>query len=160
MTRFHVHVRVADLESSVAFYSTLFGAGPAVLKVDYAKWMLDEPRINFAITSGVRSPGLDHLGLQVQSDEELAIIADRLKTAGAAVATQKNAACCYAVGNKEWTADPSGISWETFYTFVENMVYGKDSAPREARSVESSKGCCQTTLPGSSSCGPSRAQSG
>ena len=160
MTRFHVHVRVADLESSVAFYSTLFGAGPAVLKVDYAKWMLDEPRINFAITSGVRSPGLDHLGLQVQSDEELAIIADRLKTAGAAVATQKNAACCYAVGNKEWTADPSGISWETFYTFGDNTVYGKDSAPGKAPTPESSGGCCPAGLPGSTCCGTSQAQGG
>src|SRR5580693_9315594 len=101
MKRFHAHVRVDDLESSVRFYSTLFGAEPTVLKPDYAKWMLDDPRVNFAITAGGK-PGLDHLGFQVESDDELATIAGRLKQAGASVATQKNAACCYAVGNKEW----------------------------------------------------------
>ena len=157
MKRFHAHVRVEDLESSVRFYSTLFGTEPAVLKPDYAKWMLDDPRVNFAITAGATRPGLDHLGLQVESDDELATIAGRLKQAGASVATQKNASCCYAVGNKEWTADPSGISWETFYSFGENTIYGSDTKPSETLTLASSGGCCPTDLPGSTCCGISRA---
>jgi predicted enzyme related to lactoylglutathione lyase len=157
MKRFHAHVRVEDLESSVRFYSTLFGTEPAVLKPDYAKWMLDDPRVNFAITAGAASPGLDHLGFQVESDDELASIAGRLKQAGASVATQKNAACCYAVGNKEWTADPSGLSWETFYSFGENTIYGSDTRPPEALTAASAGGCCPTDLPGSTCCGTSRA---
>lgn len=158
MKRFHVHVRVADLEQSVGFYSTLFGVSPAVLKPDYAKWMLEDPRVNFAISANSEDAGLDHLGLQVESDDDLATIAERLTVAGNAVATQKNAACCYAVGNKEWVADPSGISWETFHTFGENTVYGTASVPREALTIESSGGCCPPTLPGSTCCGVSKAQ--
>jgi predicted enzyme related to lactoylglutathione lyase len=157
MKRFHAHVRVEDLETSVRFYSTLFGADPTVLKPDYAKWMLDDPRVNFAITAGGSSPGLDHLGFQVESDDELATIAGRLKEAGASVATQKNAACCYAVGNKEWSVDPSGISWETFYSFGEDTIYGSDTVPRETLTLSSSDGCCPTDLPGSTCCGTPRA---
>ena len=104
MKRFHAHVRVDDLESSVRFYSTLFGTEPTVLKRDYAKWMLEDPRINFAITAGSPSPGLDHLGLQVESDQDLATIAGRLETAGRSVAKQENASCCYARGNKGWVS--------------------------------------------------------
>ncbi|HVN90251.1 MAG TPA: ArsI/CadI family heavy metal resistance metalloenzyme [Candidatus Binataceae bacterium] len=155
MKRFHVHVRVADLEQSIGFYSTLFGVQPTVLKTDYAKWMLEDPRVNFAISTHASNAGLDHLGLQVESDEDLANIAGRLTAAGNAVATQKNASCCYAVGNKEWVADPSGISWETFHTFGENTVYGTDSVPREALTLKSSGGCCPTELPGSTCCGTS-----
>ena len=158
MKRFHVHVRVADLQQSVGFYSTLFGLPAAVLKPDYAKWMLDDPRINFAISTNSANAGLDHLGLQVDSDEDLAVIAERLTAAGNSVATQKNAACCYAVGNKGWVADPSGISWETFYAFGENTIYGADSVPREALTMESSGGCCPRTLPGSNCCGASKAE--
>ncbi len=158
MNRFHVHVRVADLEQSIGFYSTLFGVQPSVLKPDYAKWMLEDPRVNFAISTHAQNAGLDHLGLQVESDEDLAAIAERLTAAGNAVATQKNATCCYAVGNKEWVADPSGISWETFHTFGENTVYGTDSVPRETLSMKSSDGCCPTNLPGSSCCGTSPRQ--
>ena len=157
MKRFHAHVRVGDLESSVRFYSALFGAEPAVLKPDYAKWMLDDPRINFAITGGAENPGLDHLGLQVESDDELATVAARLKQAEASVAAQKNASCCYAVGNKEWSADPSGISWETFYTFGESTIYGSDTIPDKAISIASSDACCPTDLPGSTCCGTPRA---
>jgi predicted enzyme related to lactoylglutathione lyase len=157
MKRFHAHVRVEDLDSSVRFYSTLFGIEPDVLKPDYAKWMLDDPRVNFAITAGASSPGLDHMGLQVESDGELATIAGRLKQAGASIATQKNTSCCYAVGNKEWTADPSGISWETFYSFGENTVYGSDTKPNDALTLASSGGCCPTDLPGSTCCGTSGA---
>jgi catechol 2,3-dioxygenase-like lactoylglutathione lyase family enzyme len=158
MKRFHAHVRVEDLEASVRFYSILFGAAPAVRKPDYAKWMLDDPRVNFAITVGAGSPGLDHLGLQVETDDELATVAERLKQAGAAVAAQRNASCCYAIGNKEWTTDPGGISWETFHSFGEIMVYGADASPREPLIPASSGGCCPTDLPGSSCCGTPRAR--
>src|SRR5208337_3869138 len=143
MKRFHAHVRVTDLESSVRFYSTLFGSEPAVLKADYAKWMLDDPRVNFAITAGSTSTGLDHLGLQVESDEDLGIIARRLEAAGQSVVKQTNAACCYARGDKGWVSDPSGISWETFHTFGENTVYGNDRAPgRVASKTPEANSCC------------------
>jgi predicted enzyme related to lactoylglutathione lyase len=149
MKRFHAHVRVDDLNSSVRFYSTLFGTEPAVLKPDYAKWMLDDPRINFAITAGSKSPGLDHLGLQVESDEDLATLADRLNAAGEKVAKQENASCCYARGNKGWVSDPSGISWETFHTFGESTVYGNDVAPRPAAAKPLEADSCCAPAPSS-----------
>src|SRR6184192_952071 len=114
MKRFHVHVHVADLDGSVRFYSTLFGEQPSVIKSDYAKWMLEDPRVNFAISSGAAEPDIDHLGFQVESDEDLATIAARLSAAGETVVKQENASCCYARGNKGWVTDPSGVSWETF----------------------------------------------
>ena len=160
MKRFHAHVRVDDLESSVRFYSTLFGAEPAVLKADYAKWMLDDPRVNFAITAGSASTGLDHLGLQVESDEDLALIARRLDAAGQSVTKQENAACCYARGNKGWVSDPSGISWETFHTFGENTTYGNDIAPRPvaSESIEADACCAPTPSSTSACCSASKAQ--
>ena len=160
MKRFHAHVRVDDLESSVRFYSTLFGTNPAVLKADYARWMLDDPRVNFAITAGSTSTGLDHLGLQVESDEELAIIAERLGAVRQSVVKQENAACCYARGNKGWVADPSGISWETFHTFGESTVYGNDVAPREAASnlLDSDSCCAPPPSSNRACCSASKAQ--
>lgn len=152
MKRFHAHVRVEDLDTSVRFYSKLFGTEPTVLKSDYAKWMLDDPRINFAITAGSTSTGLDHLGLQVESDEDLVIIAGRLETAGQSVRKQENAACCYARGNKGWVSGPSGISWETFHTFGENTVYGNDLAPRLDVNPMESDSCCAPTSSSTSAC--------
>jgi catechol 2,3-dioxygenase-like lactoylglutathione lyase family enzyme len=152
MKRFHAHVRVDDLESSVRFYSTLFGTEPAVLKADYAKWMLDDPRVNFAITAGSTSTGLDHLGLQVESDEDLATIARRLDAAGQSVVKQENASCCYARGNKGWVSDPSGISWETFHTFGESTVYGNDVAPRPLASKPKESDSCCAPAPSSTAC--------
>jgi len=160
MKRFHAHVRVKDLGSSVRFYSTLFGTEPAVLKSDYAKWMLEDPRINFAITAGSSATGLDHLGLQVESDEDLATIAQRLEAAGRSVAKQENATCCYARGNKGWVSDPNGISWETFHTFGESTVYGNDRAPRPTPAQEPTEEACCTPAPSptSSCCSASKAQ--
>jgi catechol 2,3-dioxygenase-like lactoylglutathione lyase family enzyme len=153
MKRFHAHVMVDDLESSVRFYSTLFGSEPVVLKADYAKWLLDDPRVNFAITAGATSTGLDHLGLQVESDKDLAIIARRLDAAGQSVVRQENASCCYARGNKGWVSDPSGISWETFHTFGENTVYGNDLAPRPvAAKSDESASCCEPVPSASAAC--------
>ena len=160
MKRFHAHVRVDDLVSSVRFYSTLFGTEPTVLKSDYAKWMLDDPRINFAITAGSTSTGLDHLGFQVESDEDLATIAERLAAAGESVAKQENAACCYSRGNKGWVSDPSGISWETFHTLGETTVYGDDVAPRLGTSKPQATESCCTPAPSSSNacCSGAKAQ--
>jgi catechol 2,3-dioxygenase-like lactoylglutathione lyase family enzyme len=153
MKRFHAHVRVSDLDTSVRFYSTLFGSEPTVLRSDYAKWMLEDPRINFAITAGSSSTGVDHLGLQVESDEDLEMIAGRLEAAGQSVAKQQNASCCYAHGNKGWVADPNGISWEMFYTFGESTVYGKDVAPRlTTAKAPSEESCCTPAPSASDSC--------
>ena len=152
MKRFHAHVRVDDLEASVRFYSTLFGTDPVVLKSDYAKWMLDDPRVNFAITAGSTITGLDHLGLQVESDEDLATIAGRLAAAGQSVAKQENASCCYARGNKGWVSDPSGISWETFQTLGESTVYGDDAPVRGAAKAHVAESCCTPSPSTTSSC--------
>jgi catechol 2,3-dioxygenase-like lactoylglutathione lyase family enzyme len=160
MKRFHAHARVNDLESSVRFYSTLFGAEPTVYKADYAKWMLDDPRVNFAISAGSTEPGLDHLGFQVESDEDLATIASRLAAAGESVVKQEDASCCYARGNKGWVSDPSGISWEAFHTFGESTAYGNDVAPRFVTSKPQAEESCCAPAPSSSSacCSPVKAQ--
>jgi hypothetical protein len=141
MKRFHVHVAVVDLNEAVGFYSTLFDAQPSVIKNDYAKWMLEDPRVNFAISVRGAVPGLDHLGIQVDSANDLQQIAGRLVAAGRSVLEQKNEACCYATGDKGWTADPSGISWETFHTFGEITEYGRDTA-RTAPAATSASACC------------------
>ena len=132
----------------------MFGVEPAVVKDDYAKWMLDDPRVNFAITAGSNSTGLDHLGLQVESDDDLAKVATRLETAGQSVAKQENASCCYARGNKGWVLDPNGISWETFHTFGESTVYGSDIAPRltPAKAPPTEESCCAPAPSSTSSC--------
>jgi hypothetical protein len=127
MKRFHVHVGVQDLERSIRFYSTLFGTAPAVTKGDYAKWMLEDPRINFAISTRARTQGVDHLGLQADTGEELEDIGQRLAAADVATTPQKNASCCYAKSDKYWTVDPQGIAWESFHTLDSVPVYGKDT---------------------------------
>ena len=129
MNRFHVHLNVADLPASVRFYAELFGAQPTVLKGDYAKWMLEDPRINFAISNTGRAPGIDHLGLQVDSDDELAALGQRLDAAGGTVVPEDAAICCYAKSDKLWTEDPQGTKWETFYSHGETVsYYGGESA--------------------------------
>ncbi|HVO15972.1 MAG TPA: ArsI/CadI family heavy metal resistance metalloenzyme [Alphaproteobacteria bacterium] len=127
MKRLHVHVGVDNIDASVKFYSTLFAAEPTVLKPDYAKWMLDDPRVNFAISARGRATGLDHLGIQVESDGELRDIAGRLRAADRVVVEQTKAACCYANSDKAWVADPQGVAWETFLTHGDATVYGDDS---------------------------------
>ena len=125
MKRFHVHVSVDDIDASVRFYSSIFGTPPAVLKPDYAKWMLDDPRINFAISSrGVKS-GVDHLGIQVDSESELTALREELAEAKIARLDQASAECCYARSDKYWTTDPQGIAWEAFHTLDTIPVYGK-----------------------------------
>ena len=141
MKRLHVHVTVDDLQHSIGFYSALFAAKPSVTKSDYAKWMLDDPRVNFAISTRGRQPGLDHLGIQVENKDELHEVYDRLHTAGGNVLEQGQTNCCYAKSEKSWIDDPAGISWETFFTTGENTDYGDGSGERVAR-VAHEKSCC------------------
>ena len=124
MKRLHVNVGVADLDASIRFYSTLFNDRPTVIKDDYAKWMLDDPRVNFAISSRGASKGIDHLGIQVDSRDELREVYGRLEAAGAPVFDQGAVTCCYAQSEKNWSRDPEGIAWETFLTTGESTVYG------------------------------------
>lgn len=127
MKRFHVHLAVADLEESIKFYSTFFNSPPAVRKEDYAKWMLDDPRLNFAVSERGRAPGLDHLGLQVEDGDELKQVSLRLKEAGKPVLEQEQTTCCYAQSDKTWVMDPQGVPWETFYTTGSATTYGEDA---------------------------------
>jgi len=149
MKRFHAHVRVNDLESSVRFYSTLFGTEPAVLKPDYAKWMLDDPRVNFAISRRGNGTGIDHLGLQVESEGELAEVYARLREAARPVLEEKGATCCYAHSDKQWIADPQGVAWETFLTTGEATVYGRSGAVARLAAASSADASC---------CAPSEAE--
>ena len=127
MKRLHVHVAVHDLQRSIGFYSALFAAEPVVKKHDYAKWMLDDPRVNFAISTRSAKAGLDHLGIKAESDDELEEIGSRLARADVAVTPQKGASCCYAKSDKYWTVDPQGIAWESFHTLDSVPLYGKDT---------------------------------
>jgi len=141
MKRFHVHVAVDDLGRSIGFYSALFAAEPSVVKADYAKWMLDDPRVNFAISTRGRQPGLDHLGIQVENQAELQEVYARLRRAGGAIIEQGHTACCYAKSEKSWIDDTAGIAWETFHTTGENTAYGDGTGERGAR-VAKQKSCC------------------
>jgi catechol 2,3-dioxygenase-like lactoylglutathione lyase family enzyme len=129
MKRMHLHVGVPELARSIEFYSTLFGAPPTVVKADYAKWMLEDPRVNFAISQRSAAAGVDHVGIQVESAEELAELSGRLKAAGATTFDQAATTCCYAKSDKSWVNDPAGVRWETFFTFGEATAYGEDVAP-------------------------------
>jgi catechol 2,3-dioxygenase-like lactoylglutathione lyase family enzyme len=141
MKRLHVHVAVDDLQRSIGFYSALFAAVPAVIKADYAKWMLNDPRVNFAISTRGREPGLDHLGIQVEDRAELQEVYTRLGNAGSTVKEQGETSCCYAKSEKSWIDDPSGIAWETFLTTGESADYGDGTGERDAR-IAHGKACC------------------
>jgi catechol 2,3-dioxygenase-like lactoylglutathione lyase family enzyme len=141
MKRLHVSLAVKDLDQSVRFYSTLFASEPTVLKQDYAKWMLDDPRVNFSISTRGEDRGLDHLGIQVDSREELGEIADRLESAGRGVYDKGEAHCCYAHSHKAWVRDPEGLAWESFFTFGAETVYGEGVVAPEP--AASRKACCR-----------------
>ena len=132
MKRFHVHISVNDLGESIGFYSKLFGATPDVEKPDYAKWMLDDPRVNFAISQRGHAAGVDHLGFQVDSDDELKLLRRDVDAAGLAALDQAQATCCYAASNKHWIQDPQGVAWETFHTLGSALVFGDDDVPGQA----------------------------
>jgi lactoylglutathione lyase len=140
MKRFHVHVAVPDLERSIRFYSTLFGAEPGVVKDDYAKWMLEDPRVNFAISRRGGAAGVNHLGFQVEDAAELTRMHAQLEAADAGVVEEKQVSCCYASSDKYWVTDPSGIAWETFRSLGTVPFY--HGAQAAADKVDS---CCAPT---------------
>ena len=152
MKRLHVHVGVTDLDQSVGFYSTLFGAEPTVVKPDYAKWMLEDPRVNFAISAGNPHKGIEHLGIQVESADELNEVYGRLKAADRPVLEEGATTCCYAKSEKSWISDPQGIAWEVFLTSGDSTVYG-DSIELPASKTSAccapvvASPCCGTTEP-------------
>ena len=141
MKRMHLHVSVPDLAGSIQFYATLFGSPPSLVKDDYAKWMLEDPRVNFAISQRGGAHGVDHVGVQVESAAELSDLAGRLKAAGVRAFDQEGAACCYAKSDKSWVSDPAGVRWETFFTFDDAVTYGEDVAPAAASAEPVSLGC-------------------
>ncbi len=152
MKRLHVHVSVDDLAVSARFYSTLFAAEPTITKPDYVKWMLDDPRVNFAISTRSGKSGLDHLGIQVETKDELNEVYDRLQAADRPVLDEGATTCCYAQSEKSWITDPQGLSWETFLTAGESTVYG-DSADLGPIRVASAA-CCTTDTPQGACCTP------
>ena len=149
MKRFHVHVNVTSLEGSIDFYSTLFGTEPSVRKPDYAKWMLDDPRVNFAISQRERAPGVDHLGLQADEPQELEEIGNRLTAADAVALAEQGTTCCYARSDKYWAEHPQGVRWETFHTHGEATTY---SAPTHEPSGTSCCGPSSASAPTESAC--------
>lgn len=152
MKRLHVHVGVADLDQSIRFYSALFAAEPSVVKPDYAKWMLEDPRVNFAISARGRAAGLDHLGIQVESEAELREVYARLREADRPVLEEGATTCCYAKSEKSWIADPQGLSWETFLTTGESTVYGDSVELGPIRTAEGA--CCTPQTPQGVCCEP------
>ena len=136
MKRMHVHISVDDLSKSIQFYNRLFGVMPSVEKQDYAKWMLEDPRVNFAISQRGERPGLNHLGIQVEDDSELGEIKERLEAADLSMLTQEGTTCCYAKSDKHWVQDPSGIAWESYRTL--------DSAPTFSANADdrAETACC------------------
>jgi catechol 2,3-dioxygenase-like lactoylglutathione lyase family enzyme len=149
MKRLHVHVSVKDLDASVRFYSLLFAADPAVRKTDYAKWMLEDPRVNFAISQRDGQAGVQHLGIQVEDRAELAEVYERLRGAERPVIEEGGTTCCYAHSEKSWIEDPQGVQWETFLTTGESAVYGTDEvrpkkAEKQAPAARCAPSCCSS----------------
>lgn len=147
MKRFHIHVGVKNLEESVQFYSTLFGEKPSKLKEDYAKWMLEDPKVNFAISTRTNTNGVDHLGIQVEEASELSEIKERLKRADLKIFGEGEATCCYAESDKAWVQDPSGLPWETYQTMADAELFS--GKPK----TEGTNACCApATSPQKTSC--------
>jgi catechol 2,3-dioxygenase-like lactoylglutathione lyase family enzyme len=147
MKRMHIHVGVDDLAQSVHFYSALFAAEPSVLATDYAKWMLDDPRVNFAISAGHAGRGIEHLGIQVDDAAELAEVAARLSRADGPILEEAATTCCYATSSKAWIADPQGVVWETFLTTGTATNYGASPALARLQGATAAEGtCCAPVL--------------
>lgn len=155
MKRMHIHVSVKDIDDSIRFYSGLFASEPTILKDDYAKWMLDDPRVNFAISTRAQSVGINHLGIQAETADELAEIEQRAKRANLHAEPETSANCCYAQSNKHWLEDPQGVVWEAFHSLGEIPVYGgardneqaccperKNSADAKKSPARSNASCC------------------
>jgi len=149
MKRFHVHADVEDLSASIAFYTRLFAAAPTRVESDYAKWMLDDPRVNFAISTRGGRPGIDHLGLQADSADEWSELKARAQAAGMTLEDAGETSCCYARSDKYWLTDPQGIAWEQFHTLADIPTFGGGPqatpaaccGPR-AEPAEAKGGCC------------------
>ena len=156
MKRFHVHVSVDDLAQSTRFYSTLFAAEPTVVKDDYVKWMLDDPRVNFAITPRHGPSGIQHLGIQVEDETELAEVFDRLSRAERPIVEEKATTCCYAHSDKQWVEDPQGVVWETFLTHGEATVYGRGGVIAQLREATEAA-CCEPAAVGDTAGQPASA---
>ena len=163
MRRFHVHLGVNDLERSIGFYSNLFGAEPTVRKDDYAKWMLDDPRVNFAISRRGNAAGVNHLGVQVDSDDELAAVRAQFAAADAtAIVDEPGVNCCYVKSDKHWVTDPQGIAWEAFHTLGAIPLFGADEtqpassaacgSTATAEPAAASACCAPVTTPSASAC--------
>ena len=146
MKRLHVHVGVNDLDQSVSFYSTLFGTQPSVTKSDYAKWMLEDPRVNFAISSGHAAKGIEHLGIQVENEDELGEVYGRLKSADRPLLEEGATTCCYAKSEKSWISDPDGVIWEAFLTNGEATLYGDSPTLSAVSANASEETCCAPKL--------------
>ena len=148
MKRLHVHVGVESLEKSIGFYSTLFGSEPSVIKPDYAKWMLEDPRVNFAISTGQRAAkGIEHLGIQVETADELSEVYGRLKAADRPVLEEGATTCCYAKSEKSWISDPDGIVWEAFLTNGDATIYGDSPALNALSDNAAENACCAPAMP-------------
>ena len=146
MSRLHVHIAVDDLDQNIRFYSALFGTQPGVVKDDYAKWDLADPAVNFAISARARNAGLDHVGIQADSTEELKALQARLDAAGIAGREQSGTACCYARSDKYWSLDPQGIAWEAFHTLESIPTFNESEAETPAQ------GCCVPEIGASNCC--------
>lgn len=152
MKRMHIHVGVKSLDQSIKFYSALFGSAPTKTKPDYAKWMLEDPRLNFAISTRASSTGVNHLGLQVDEDDELEALRQRLNDADMALFDEGETVCCYSRSDKSWVLDPSGVPWEAYHTMADARAYtgdtatsetGADTAPAAAGvATTAARGCC------------------
>lgn len=145
MKRLHIHLSVDDLNANIRFYSALFESDPSVVHSDYAKWMLEDPKLNFAISARGAPQGLDHLGIQVESDPELSEIEVRLSNASLPVLEQKGTACCYAESDKYWTQDPQGIPWEAFHSLSSIPVFGETT---KVTALEENTACCAPSFKG------------
>ena len=152
MKRLHVHVGVNDLDQSIQFYSTLFGSEPTVTKSDYAKWMLEDPRVNFAISAGNAHKGVEHLGIQVESQDELGEVYGRLAAADRPVLEEGATTCCYARSEKSWIADPQGVVWEAFFTNGEATIYGDNPELSALSASAAESACCAPALAPKAAC--------
>lgn len=146
MKRFHVHVRVKNLQESIAFYSALFNTEATVQKSDYAKWMLEDPRINFAISSGHAENGIEHLGLQVGSEDELKAVYAQMNNAKGKIFEEGECTCCYSKSQKSWVTDPQGVDWEVFYTHGTATLYGDGLNAKKAPEADNWKGKDQEAI--------------
>jgi catechol-2,3-dioxygenase len=149
MKRLHIHVGVKDLSDSVKFYNALFGAEPVKLKADYAKWMLDDPRVNFAISTRAERTGVDHMGIQVDNADELGVLREHMSQANISTHSDGETTCCYARSEKSWVEDPNGIAWEAYHTMADAQIYSSNDD-----AVEAVGACCTSATPQGACCAP------